>query len=98
MGSSPPDAQTCLALSPKAMMSNWAELKPPVVFHRPDVEATCRQLEALGVCIAMQPACDPRPDLGLPPRRHRLDVPAFSLAALNLLPPASPPASGPGLG
>lgn len=52
---SPPGAQTCLALYPKAMMSNWAELKPSVVFHCPDVEATCRQLESIGVRITMQP-------------------------------------------
>jgi lactoylglutathione lyase len=51
----PPGAQTCLVLYPKAMMSNWAELKPSVVFHCPDVEATCRQWESRGVRITMPP-------------------------------------------
>jgi predicted enzyme related to lactoylglutathione lyase len=37
------------------MMTNWQELKPSVVFHCPDVEATCRQLEANGVRITMPP-------------------------------------------
>ena len=52
---SPPGAQTCLVLYPKAMMPNWAELKPSVVFHCPDVEDTCRRLESLSVRITMQP-------------------------------------------
>ncbi len=52
---SPPGAQTCLVLYPKAMMSNWAELKPSVVFHCADVEAACRRLESLGVRITMPP-------------------------------------------
>src|ERR1700730_7092467 len=52
---SPPGAQTCLVLYPRAMMPNWAELKPSVVFHCPDVDATCRRLESLGVRVTMQP-------------------------------------------
>jgi predicted enzyme related to lactoylglutathione lyase len=52
---SPPDAETCLVLYPKAMMTNWAELKPSIVFHCDDVEAVCRQLEANGVTITMKP-------------------------------------------
>jgi predicted enzyme related to lactoylglutathione lyase len=43
---SPPGAQTSLVLYPKAMMPNSAELKLGVVFHCPDVEATCRRLES----------------------------------------------------
>jgi lactoylglutathione lyase len=50
---SPAGAQTCLVLYPKAMMSNWEEIKPSVVFHCPDVEATCRQLEFFGVRVTM---------------------------------------------
>lgn len=52
---SPPGAETCLVLYPKAMMTNWAELKPSVVFHCADVEATCRRLESAGVELKMQP-------------------------------------------
>jgi lactoylglutathione lyase len=51
----PPGTQTCLVLYPKAMMSNWTELKPSVVFHCADVEATCRRLHVLGVRISMRP-------------------------------------------
>jgi predicted enzyme related to lactoylglutathione lyase len=52
---SPPGAETSLVLYPKSMMTNWAELKPSVVFHCPDVEETCLQLSAQGVEIKMNP-------------------------------------------
>lgn len=52
---SPPGGQSCLVLYPKALMPNWAELKPSVVFHCQDVAATCTKLESLGVRITMQP-------------------------------------------
>ena len=52
---SPPGAQTCLVLYPKTMMTNWAELKPSVVFHCPDVEDTCLLLESKGVQIKVKP-------------------------------------------
>ena len=52
---SPPGAQTCLVLYPKAMMPNSAELKLGVVFHCRDVEGTCRRLESLDVRISMPP-------------------------------------------
>jgi predicted enzyme related to lactoylglutathione lyase len=51
----PPDAQTCLVLYPRAMMQNWQELKPSVVFHCADVNGTCKKLEAAGVSITMPP-------------------------------------------
>jgi predicted enzyme related to lactoylglutathione lyase len=51
----PPGAQTCLVLYPKAMMPNWAELKPSIVFSSKDVEATCRELAAKGVPITEGP-------------------------------------------
>jgi lactoylglutathione lyase len=51
----PPGAETCLILYPKAMMPNWEELKPSVVFCCPDVAATCRRLESLGVRVTMPP-------------------------------------------
>ncbi len=50
---SPPDAQTSLVLYPKAMMPDWAQLKPSLVFTCPDVEAACKQLAANGVRIPM---------------------------------------------
>jgi lactoylglutathione lyase len=52
---SPPGAQTSLVLYPKSMMTNWAELKPSVVFHCRDVQETCLQLSAQGVEIKMNP-------------------------------------------
>jgi predicted enzyme related to lactoylglutathione lyase len=51
----PAGAETCLVLYPKEMMPNWAQLKPSVVFHCPDVEETCKRLESSGVRIVMQP-------------------------------------------
>jgi lactoylglutathione lyase len=52
---SPPGGETCLVLYPKAIMPDWAERKPSVVFHCPDVEAACRELQARGVALAMRP-------------------------------------------
>jgi lactoylglutathione lyase len=51
----PAGAQTCLVLYPRSMMANWAELKPSVVFHCADVEGTCKELEARGVAVTMEP-------------------------------------------
>jgi predicted enzyme related to lactoylglutathione lyase len=51
----PPGAQSCLVLYPKSMMTNWAELKPSVVFHCTDVEDTCLILKSRGVQIKMIP-------------------------------------------
>jgi lactoylglutathione lyase len=52
---SPPDAQTCLVLYPRAMMPGWEQLKATVVFHCPDVEDTCNWLRAAGVTITAPP-------------------------------------------
>ena len=51
----PPGAGTCLVLYPRAMMPDWAELKPSIVFHCPDVEALCPELESRGVSVTQQP-------------------------------------------
>jgi predicted enzyme related to lactoylglutathione lyase len=51
----PLNAQSCLVLYPKSMMTNWEELKPSVVFQCADIEETCRRLEAAGVQIPMPP-------------------------------------------
>lgn len=54
----PPGAETRFVLYPKAMMPDWAQLKSSVVFHCPDVEKTCRRLEAAGVTIrCRRPPC-----------------------------------------
>ena len=50
---SPPGVETSLVLYPRAMMPDWTELKPSVVFHCPDVEGACQRLESLGVRITM---------------------------------------------
>jgi predicted enzyme related to lactoylglutathione lyase len=52
---SPKGSESCFVLYPRTMMSNWSELKPSVVFHCPDVEATCKSLAGKGVSITMQP-------------------------------------------
>src|SRR5580700_2777295 len=52
---SPPGGQSCLVLYPKSMMTNWAELKPSIVFQCSNVEGACRELEAKGVRITMPP-------------------------------------------
>ena len=55
----PPGGESCLVLYPKAMMPDWPARKPSVVFHCPDVEATCQELEKAGVRIAMPPTSLP---------------------------------------
>jgi uncharacterized protein YjbI with pentapeptide repeats len=55
----PPGAQSCLVLYPKSMMTDWAELKPSVVFRCSDVDAFCRRLESLGVRVPKPPAALP---------------------------------------
>lgn len=56
----PPGGQSCLVLYPRAMMPDWEEhLKISLVFHCPDVETTCRDLERAGVEITMAPKVMP---------------------------------------
>ena len=52
---SPKGAETALVLYPRAMMANWRELKPSIVFYSRDVDADCRRLESQGVRISMKP-------------------------------------------
>jgi predicted enzyme related to lactoylglutathione lyase len=56
---SPPGAESCLVLYPRSQMPDWATRKPSVVFHCPDVEATCAELEGKGVTIRMAPTSLP---------------------------------------
>ena len=51
----PQGAESALVLFPKSIMTTWAEMKPSVVFHCADIEATCQRLESAGVQITMQP-------------------------------------------
>lgn len=55
----PPGAQTSFVLYPRKMMPDWDHRKPSVVFHCPDVPATCRALEAAGVRVPMPPTAMP---------------------------------------
>jgi predicted enzyme related to lactoylglutathione lyase len=52
---SPPGSETALVIYPKAMMPDWAERKPSIVFHAPDVAATSRDLADRGVTIKTPP-------------------------------------------
>jgi predicted enzyme related to lactoylglutathione lyase len=52
---SPSGAESCLVLYPRAMMPDWKDRKPSVVFHCPDVEATCADLAEKGVPIKVPP-------------------------------------------
>jgi lactoylglutathione lyase len=51
----PPGAQTGLVVYPRAMMPEWANLKPSVVFTCRDVEAACTALTARGVKFTSPP-------------------------------------------
>ncbi len=51
----PPGAQTCLVLYPRAMMSDWAERKPSVVFQCADIAREHRELSARGVEFLEEP-------------------------------------------
>jgi len=51
----PRGAQTCLVLYPRAMMTNWEQLQPSVVFQCDNVDETCEKLAARGVGIPMKP-------------------------------------------
>jgi predicted enzyme related to lactoylglutathione lyase len=51
----PRGAQSAVVLYPRSMMNNWRELKPSIVFHCPDVEATVAELELKGVAIIDRP-------------------------------------------
>ena len=46
----PKGAQSHMVLYPKALMSNWQELKPSIVFSSKDCEATFRELKSRGIC------------------------------------------------
>ncbi|RAP76064.1 VOC family protein [Paenibacillus montanisoli] len=45
----PKGAESALVIYPKAMMKNWSELKPSIVFECTDIEATYEKMTANGV-------------------------------------------------
>ena len=47
----PPGAHTALVLFPKALMPNYAELKPSIVFATSDIETLCSTLKQRGVAF-----------------------------------------------
>jgi predicted enzyme related to lactoylglutathione lyase len=47
----PPGAQSALVLFPKQLMPNFAELKPSIVLHTTDIDATCATLKQRGVAF-----------------------------------------------
>ena len=51
----PPDATSCLVLYPKAIMPDWAERKPSIVFRCDDVERTYREMADRGVHFSQPP-------------------------------------------
>ena len=51
----PKGAETCLVIYPNAMMKDWSERKPSVVFHCQDAEATYKELSARGVNFTEAP-------------------------------------------
>jgi predicted enzyme related to lactoylglutathione lyase len=55
----PPGGESCVVLYPRSMTPDWALKKPSVVFHCPDVEATCLELAKEGVRITMPPTSLP---------------------------------------
>jgi lactoylglutathione lyase len=52
---SPPDAESCLVLYPRSMMTDWEQRKPSIVFFCDDVEKTFQQLQSRGVHFNMPP-------------------------------------------
>ena len=51
----PKGAQSHMVLYPKALMSNWQELKPSIVFSSKDCEATFRELKSRGIEFTQEP-------------------------------------------
>ena len=50
----PKGAPSGLVLYPKDLMTNWAELKPSVVFQCEDIDAVCAALKKNGVVFAKE--------------------------------------------
>jgi predicted enzyme related to lactoylglutathione lyase len=55
----PPKAESCLVIYPRAMMENWAELKPSIVFECDDCAAAYEEMKARGVKFVDAPKSMP---------------------------------------
>jgi lactoylglutathione lyase len=51
----PRGAESCLVLYPKAMMEDWAERKPSIVFECEDIHKTHAEMRDRGVQFAQEP-------------------------------------------
>jgi len=51
----PPKAESCLVLYPKALMPDWDQRKPSIVFECHDVLATVAAIRSRGVVISQEP-------------------------------------------
>jgi len=50
----PVNAESALVLYPKKLMTNFAELKPSIVFICEDIEKVCNKMQANGVVFTME--------------------------------------------
>jgi predicted enzyme related to lactoylglutathione lyase len=51
----PAQAESCLVLYPKAMMKDWAERKPSIVFECQDIQQTYQDMTRRGVQFTQEP-------------------------------------------
>ena len=51
----PKGAESCLVIYPKAMMEDWAERKPSVVFECENMQETHREMASRGVEFTQEP-------------------------------------------
>lgn len=51
----PSNAGSCLVLYPKALVPDWDQRKPSIVFECDDVHATVAAMKARGVLISQEP-------------------------------------------
>ncbi len=51
----PPGAASCLVIYPNAMMEDWAERKPSIVFECDDLQATYEEMSGRGVAFSQPP-------------------------------------------
>ncbi|MBY6038226.1 VOC family protein [Fictibacillus nanhaiensis] len=51
----PKDAQTNLVIYPKAMMKDWAEKKPSIVFETDDIQGDYERMKEKGVSFLDEP-------------------------------------------
>ena len=51
----PPEAESCLVAYPKAMMGDWEERKPSIVFQCDDIRDTFEAMSSRGVEFSQEP-------------------------------------------